>query len=128
MPALIAGNTVVFKPASATPLLAVRLVEILEEAGLPTGVINLVLGPGSDRRRSRSSAHPDVALISFTGSTDAGRTSVASAAAAPEARLAGAGRQERDHRAWTTPTSTWRSRASLERFGTTGQRCTAAAA
>src|SRR6195256_669851 len=48
MPALILGNTVVFKPASYTPMMAVRLVEILEEAGLPKGVLNLVLGPGGD--------------------------------------------------------------------------------
>src|SRR5213078_3705719 len=47
MPALILGNTIVFKPASYTPLLAVRLVEILEEAGLPKGVINLVSFTGS---------------------------------------------------------------------------------
>ncbi len=48
MPALVLGNTVVFKPASYTPMLAVRLVEILEEAGLPKGVLNLVLGPGGE--------------------------------------------------------------------------------
>ncbi|MFS8533284.1 aldehyde dehydrogenase family protein, partial [Sphaerobacter thermophilus] len=46
MPALIAGNTVVFKPASYTPRMAVRLVEIFQEAGLPDGVINLVMGSG----------------------------------------------------------------------------------
>src|SRR4029450_94794 len=48
MPALVLGNTVVFKPASFTPMMAVRLVEILEEAGLPKGVLNLVLGSGSE--------------------------------------------------------------------------------
>src|SRR5690606_5799061 len=47
MPALVAGNTVVFKPASETPILAHELVRILEEAGLPPGVLNLVTGPGS---------------------------------------------------------------------------------
>src|SRR5438132_8244491 len=48
MPALVAGNTVVFKPASLTPLLAVRLVEVFEEAGLPPGVLNLVTGTGGE--------------------------------------------------------------------------------
>src|SRR3989475_8608264 len=48
MPALILGNTVVFKPASYTPLLAVRLVEVLEEAGLPKGGRNLVRCPGGE--------------------------------------------------------------------------------
>src|SRR2546430_1936784 len=71
MPALILGNTVVFKPASYTPLLAVRLVEILEEAGLPKGVINLVLGSGGDLG-DHIVSHPGVDLISFTGSSPTG--------------------------------------------------------
>ena len=60
-----------FKPASYTPLLAVRLVEILEEAGLPKGVINLILGPGGELGDHLVS-HPGVDLISFTGSSDTG--------------------------------------------------------
>lgn len=72
MPALMAGNTVVFKPASDTPVLAHRLVEIMEEAGLPGGVLNLVLGPGGTVGDALV-AHPKVNLVSFTGSTDAGR-------------------------------------------------------
>src|SRR5438128_7774111 len=71
MPALILGNTIVFKPASYTPLLAVRLVEILEEAGLPKGVINLILGSGGDLG-DHIVSHPGVDLISFTGSSDTG--------------------------------------------------------
>src|SRR3989441_3312960 len=71
MPALILGNTVVFKPASYTPMLAVRLVEILEEAGLPKGVLNLVLGGGAEIGDHLVS-HPAVDLISFTGSSDTG--------------------------------------------------------
>ncbi|HEV8535704.1 MAG TPA: aldehyde dehydrogenase family protein [Candidatus Limnocylindria bacterium] len=71
MPALILGNSVVFKPASYTPLLAVRLVEILEEAGLPKGVLNLVLGSGGELGDHLVS-HPGVDLISFTGSSDTG--------------------------------------------------------
>ena len=71
MPALVLGNAVVFKPASYTPMLAVRLVEILEEAGLPKGVLNLVLGPGGDLG-DHLVQHPGVDLISFTGSSDTG--------------------------------------------------------
>jgi aldehyde dehydrogenase (NAD+) len=71
MPALILGNTVVFKPASYTPMMAVRLVEILEEAGLPKGVLNLVLGPGGELG-DHLVQHPNVDLISFTGSSDVG--------------------------------------------------------
>ncbi len=67
MPALVLGNAVVFKPASYTPMLAVRLVEILEEAGLPKGVLNLILGPGGELGDHLIS-HPAVDLISFTGS------------------------------------------------------------
>src|SRR3989442_2179247 len=71
MPALILGNTVVFKPASYTPMLAVRLVEILEEAGLPKGVLNLILGAGGDLG-DHLVQHPAIDLISFTGSSDTG--------------------------------------------------------
>ena len=71
MPALILGNTVVFKPASYTPMLGLRLVEILEEAGLPKGVLNLVLGGGGDIG-DHLVQHPGVDMISFTGSTDTG--------------------------------------------------------
>src|SRR5256885_11138877 len=71
IPALVLGNAVVFKPASYTPMLAVRLIEILEEAGLPKGVINLVLGPGG-ALGDHLVQHPQVDLISFTGSSDTG--------------------------------------------------------
>ncbi len=71
MPALILGNTVVFKPASYTPMLAVRLVEILEEAGLPKGVLNLVLGGGGDIG-DHLVTHPGVDMVSFTGHTETG--------------------------------------------------------
>jgi aldehyde dehydrogenase (NAD+) len=71
MPALVLGNTVVFKPASSTPMLAVRLVEIMELAGLPKGVLNLVLGPGGSLGDALVT-HPGVDLVSFTGSSDVG--------------------------------------------------------
>ena len=70
-PALVAGNTVVFKPASLTPATAVRIVEIFESAGLPRGVLNLVLGSGSDAG-DEIIAHPAVKAVSFTGSNQVG--------------------------------------------------------
>ena len=71
-PALLCGNTVVFKPASDTPATATSLVEILLEAGVPEGVINIVHGGGSEVGTAIVS-HPDVDLISFTGSTGVGK-------------------------------------------------------
>lgn len=70
-PALLCGNTVVFKPASDTPATATMLVEILIEAGVPDGVINIVHGGGSDVGMAIVE-HPDVDLVSFTGSTNVG--------------------------------------------------------
>src|SRR3954453_18558530 len=70
-PALVCGNTVVFKPAEDTPLLAERFVEIFEEAGLPPGVLNIVHGAGEDVG-AHLVRHPDVPLISFTGSREVG--------------------------------------------------------
>jgi alpha-ketoglutaric semialdehyde dehydrogenase len=71
-PALIAGNTIVFKPASDTPHSALRLVELLYEAGLPEGVVNIVFGAGATAGEALLQ-HPDVSVISFTGSTESGR-------------------------------------------------------
>ncbi len=70
-PALVAGNTVVFKPATVTPATAVRLVELFAEAGLPAGVLNLVLGSGAEVGDEIIN-HPAVRAISFTGSTNTG--------------------------------------------------------
>ena len=71
-PALACGNTVVLKPAELTPLTAVRLGELALEAGIPEGVLNVVVGPGSVVGQ-RFVEHPDVAKIGFTGSTEVGR-------------------------------------------------------
>jgi len=71
-PALLCGNTIVFKPATDTPETATHLVEILVEAGVPEGVVNLVHGGGSDVGNAIVE-HPDVDLISFTGSTKVGK-------------------------------------------------------
>ena len=78
-PALAAGNTVVLKPAELTPLTALRFGELCDVAGLPEGVVNVVVGPGSTCGR-RLVEHPDVAKIAFTGSTEVGRTIAAGAA------------------------------------------------
>jgi betaine-aldehyde dehydrogenase len=71
-PALACGNTVVLKPAELTPLSALRLAELALEAGIPEGVLNVLVGKGSVVGR-RLVAHPDVAKIGFTGSTEVGR-------------------------------------------------------
>ena len=72
MPALVCGNTVVIKPAEDTPLSTYYLVQILEEAGLPEGVANIVSGMGPDAGAALVN-HPDVKLVSFTGSSEVGR-------------------------------------------------------
>ena len=79
-PALAAGNTVVLKPAELTPLTALRFAELVLEAGLPEGVVNVVVGPGRTCGQ-RLVEHPDVAKIAFTGSTEVGRSIAAGAAA-----------------------------------------------
>jgi acyl-CoA reductase-like NAD-dependent aldehyde dehydrogenase len=77
-PALAAGNSVVLKPASTTPITAVKLCEILEAAGLPAGAINLVVGPGSTVGEWLVS-DPRVAKVTFTGSPPVGRRITAAA-------------------------------------------------
>ncbi len=71
-PALLAGNAVVLKPASDTPLLVLKLADILQRAGLPTGVLNVVTGPGSTLGDALVS-NKRVNMISLTGSTEVGR-------------------------------------------------------
>jgi acyl-CoA reductase-like NAD-dependent aldehyde dehydrogenase len=70
-PALVCGNTIVFKPATDTPLLGERFVELLVEAGLPKGVINIVHG-GGGAVGDRLVRHPDVPVITLTGSRETG--------------------------------------------------------
>ncbi|MBP1752079.1 MAG: aldehyde dehydrogenase [Geobacteraceae bacterium] len=69
--ALICGNTVVLKPSSLTPACAAALVEVMEEAGLPAGVLNMVCGPGEEIGEYLAT-HADIDAVSFTGSCDAG--------------------------------------------------------
>ena len=78
-PALAAGNTVVLKPAELTPLTALRFEQLALEAGLPEGVVNVVVGRGSTVGQ-RLVEHPDVAKVAFTGSTEVGRGIAAGAA------------------------------------------------
>ncbi|HEU0242538.1 MAG TPA: aldehyde dehydrogenase family protein [Candidatus Limnocylindrales bacterium] len=72
MPALVAGNTVVFKPSSDAPLCATLLVELMDEAGFPAGVVNLVTGAGGDVGNAIID-NPDIRVVSFTGSSETGR-------------------------------------------------------
>ena len=71
-PALATGNTVVLKPAETTPLTALMLAEIIQEADLPPGVVNIVTGAGETGAALVD--HPDVDKIAFTGSTDVGKS------------------------------------------------------
>jgi alpha-ketoglutaric semialdehyde dehydrogenase len=125
VPALVCGNTVVFKPASQTPLSAINFVKVLEEAGIPPGVVNLVTGDG-DEVGTPLTTHEAVRVISFTGSTHVGR--IVNRAAAPgfkKVHLEMGGKN----------VIIVMDDADLELaidgclwggFGTTGQRCTAA--
>jgi acyl-CoA reductase-like NAD-dependent aldehyde dehydrogenase len=78
-PALIAGNTVVAKPADTTPLTTLRFVELLSEGGLPPGVVNLITGTGPEAGEALVT-HPDVRKVAFTGSTKTGERIMALAA------------------------------------------------
>lgn len=70
-PALACGNTVVLKPAETTPLTALKLAEIIQEADLPPGVINIITGAG--KTGASLVSHPDIQKIAFTGSTEVGK-------------------------------------------------------
>ncbi|MCS7235234.1 MAG: aldehyde dehydrogenase family protein [Armatimonadota bacterium] len=123
VPALVCGNTVVFKPAPEVPICAVKFVEILEEAGLPPGVLNLVLG--GDDAGAALVDHPDVALISFTGSTEVGlQVAEKSAARGKRVSLEMGGKNaaivmDDADLDLVADALTWSA------FGTSGQRCTA---
>src|SRR6202008_1436817 len=78
-PVLAAGCTVVLKPAEQTPLSALRLGQLLQEAGFPDGVVNIVPGYG-ETAGAALSAHPDVDKVAFTGSTEVGKLIIQAAA------------------------------------------------
>jgi len=125
IPALVCGNTVVFKPATLTPLSALNFVRILEEAGIPPGVVNLVTGGGADVGNALL-VSDDVRVVSFTGSTEVGRT--VSSQAAPsfkKVHLEMGGKNviivmDDANLELAVEGCLWGG------FGTTGQRCTAA--
>jgi acyl-CoA reductase-like NAD-dependent aldehyde dehydrogenase len=123
-PALLCGNTVVFKPAEDTPHTAVKLVEILTESGVPPGVVNLIHGRGEEAGAALV-RHPNVQLVSFTGSATVGRE-IASACGQNLTRvsleLGGKNAQivmEDADLNLALEGVLWGA------FGTTGQRCTA---
>ena len=125
IPALVCGNTVVFKPATLTPLSALNFVRILEEAGVPKGVVNLVTG-GGEEVGDVLTQHEAVRVVSFTGSTAVGRT--VSEKAAPsfkKVHLEMGGKNvimvmDDANLELAVDGCLWGG------FGTTGQRCTAA--
>ena len=112
-PALVAGNTVVFKPATDTPALGQRFVELLDEAGVPKGVVNIVHG-GGGAVGDRLVRHPDVPVITLTGSRDTGVTVMQNGAEASSGSTSSSAARTRSSSS-TTPTSTWRSRGSSGR-------------
>jgi len=125
MPALVAGNTVVFKPASDTPHCATLLVELMAEAGFPPGIVNLVTGGGAEVGDAIVES-PDIQVISFTGHTSTGK-SIAERAARRLKRVSlelggknGVVVLRDANLDLATDGILWSA------FGTTGQRCTAA--
>jgi acyl-CoA reductase-like NAD-dependent aldehyde dehydrogenase len=78
-PALATGNTVVLKPASVTPVMALELARVFDEVGFPKGVVNIITGPGGVIGDAMTT-HPDVDKVAFTGSTEVGRDIMAKAA------------------------------------------------
>jgi len=95
-PALAAGNTVVHKPASDTPLTALALAQVALDAGLPEGVYNLVTGPGGSLGDALVK-HPLVDKIAFTGSTAVGQNIIRNSAETAEAYNHGTRRQKSEH-------------------------------
>jgi len=124
-PALIAGNTVVFKPSRYTPACAAELVRILSDAGLPKGVLNLVNGPGGEVGRALT-AHPGIDGVSFAGSYAVGRAlAMQSAHDGKESSFEMGGKNaiivmDDANLDLAVEGAIWGG------FGTTGQRCTAA--
>jgi aldehyde dehydrogenase (NAD+) len=124
-PALVAGNTVIWKPSPETPAISAAFVKVFEEAGLPPGVFNLLLAPGADVGRALVE-HPGVRVLSFTGSTSTGRAIAQSAARLnKKLSLEMGGKNaiivlDDANLDLVTDATLWAA------FGTTGQRCTAA--
>jgi alpha-ketoglutaric semialdehyde dehydrogenase len=124
MPALVCGNTLVIKPAEDTPLSTINLVKAAEEAGVPAGVINVVIGTG-EGAGAPLTEHPGVRLVSFTGSTDVGGIVAGNAARSGKiCSLEMGGKNviivmDDADLELAAEGATWGA------FGTSGQRCTA---
>jgi aldehyde dehydrogenase (NAD+) len=124
-PALVAGNTVIWKPSPETPAISAAFVKVFEEVGLPPGVFNLLLAPGVEVGKALVE-HPQVRVLSFTGSTPVGR-SIAEHAARLNKKLSleMGGKNaiivmDDANVELVTDATLWAA------FGTSGQRCTAA--
>ncbi|MGV0779822.1 aldehyde dehydrogenase family protein [Mycolicibacterium sp. XJ775] len=122
-PAMIYGNTVVWKPASTVPLLAIRLAQALTEAGLPSGVLNLLIG-GSDIGNAIVE-HPGIDGITFTGSTGVGRRIAAAAAARGVPAQAEMGGKNAAVVLDDADVELALEQVMLGAFRSTGQKCTA---
>ncbi len=124
-PALIAGNTLIWKPSPETPAISAAFVKAFEEAGLPAGVFNLLLAPGADVAKTLVS-HSGVRVLSFTGSTTTGRAIAEEAGKLnKKVSLEMGGKNaiivlDDANLELVTDATLWAA------FGTTGQRCTAA--
>ncbi len=124
-PALVAGNTIIWKPSPETPAISAAFVKVFEEAGIPAGVFNLIMAPGAEVAKALVS-HPNVRVLSFTGSTTTGRA-IAEAAGKLNKKLSleMGGKNailvmDDANLELVTDATLWSA------FGTTGQRCTAA--
>ncbi|MFT3895208.1 MAG: aldehyde dehydrogenase family protein [Anaerolineales bacterium] len=124
-PALVAGNTIIWKPSPETPAISAAFVKVFEEAGIPAGVFNLLMAPGADVAKALVN-HPNVRVLSFTGSTTTGRA-IAEAAGKLNKKLSleMGGKNailvmDDANIELVTDATLWAA------FGTTGQRCTAA--
>ena len=124
-PALVAGNTIIWKPSPETPAISAAFVRVFEEAGLPAGVFNLLLAPGAEVGKALVE-HPGVRVLSFTGSTTTGRAIAESAARLnKKVSLEMGGKNaiivlDDANIELVTDATLWAA------FGTSGQRCTAA--
>jgi aldehyde dehydrogenase (NAD+) len=124
MPALVSGNVVVFKPSSDTPHCATLLVELMAEAGVPPGVVNLVTGSGSEVGDAIVE-NPDVAVISFTGSSETGKRIAAKAGARLKRLAMELGGKNGVVVLADADLDLAADGILWSAFGTTGQRCTA---
>jgi aldehyde dehydrogenase (NAD+) len=125
MPALVAGNTVVFKPSSDTPHCATLLVELMAEAGFPPGTVNLVTGSGAEVGDAIVD-NPDVPVISFTGSSTTGKRIAARAGAKLKRLSLELGGKNAIVVMADADLDLATDGILWSAFGTTGQRCTAA--